>query len=196
MMAARNLAAVTIAIALAAIGSNTSSARDRFVSDDILRLPVPPGWVGSVGPGMQGSHHVAWILAGDFVLPNDAASHEGTPAVPVHRMLISIGDFFPQGQSLHWPHVSVLREPRSLLLRNGVWWRVRFGGRALAISVRFGSSPTTTSIARVDRVLAQVAPTKQQPFNEIGKAVSRSRELRRALIRVRRLSVTNGTVRA
>jgi hypothetical protein len=109
---------------------------------------------------MQGSHPVAWGLAGNFPLVADAASQEGTPRVPAHRVLIVIGDFFPSGASLRWPRVTALRVPRSLMKRNGAWWRVRFAGRAVSVGVRFGSAPTVTTMARVEQVLAGVERAK------------------------------------
>jgi hypothetical protein len=126
------------------------------VSDGFLRIPLPARWVGSVGPGWQGTHPVAWILLGDFPFPSDAATHEGSPNVPAHNMLITIGDFFPTSQSLRWPAVKQLRVPRDPLRQNGQWRRVRFGGRAVVLRVNFGSKPNAAQIARADRILAAV----------------------------------------
>lgn len=134
-----------------------SAGVPRAVSDGVLRVPLPSGWVGSVGPGWQGTHPVAWILAGNFPFPSADARHEGTPIVPAHKVLITIGDFFLTGRSLHWRVVKRLRVPRNLLRENGRWWRVRFAGRAVVLSVRFGSQPDAAAVARADRVLAVVA---------------------------------------
>jgi hypothetical protein len=72
-------------------------------------------------------------------------------------VLITIGDFFPTSRSLHWLAVKQLRVPRNPLRQNGWWWRVRFRGRAVVLSVRFGSKPDAATVARADRVLAAVA---------------------------------------
>lgn len=128
----------------------------RAVFDGVLRFPLPSGWVGSVGPGWQGTHRVAWILVGDFAFPSDAATHEGTPNVPARKVLITIGDFFATDRAQHWPTVKQLRVPRNPLRQNGRWWHVRFRGRAVVLCVHFGSKPDAATVAGADRVLAAV----------------------------------------
>jgi hypothetical protein len=145
-----------VSIALTALLVGTAGAASgQTVSDGILRVPLPSGWRGSVGRGWQGTHPVAWILAGDFRLPAEAAGHEGAPAVPRSKVLLTIGDFFPAGPSGHWSVVKKLRMPHRLI-RAGHWWRVRYDGRALAIKVTFGSRPTAHLVSQVETVLASI----------------------------------------
>jgi hypothetical protein len=141
---------------VAAFGLALASEPGRAVSDGALRVPLPPGWAGSVARGMQGSHPVAWILAGDFALPARAAASEGTPRVPAGRVLVVIGDFFPAGSSRRWRKVAALSPPRGRS-----WRRVRFADRALVVTVRFGSRPTAKAVRSAERVLAGVTRAKR-----------------------------------
>jgi hypothetical protein len=50
--------------------------------------------------------------------------------------------------------------PREAARHRTVSWHVRFAGRAVLASVRFGSRPTSATIARCNRVLAGV---RRQP---------------------------------
>jgi hypothetical protein len=54
------------------VGSSAAADSDRLVLDGALRVPLPSGWFGSVGPGMQGTHPVAWIAC---LLRSDASDH-------------------------------------------------------------------------------------------------------------------------
>jgi hypothetical protein len=150
----RNLVTLTVAIAALSPGA-ASAGRGRAVSDGILRLPLPTGWDGSVGQGWQGSHPIAWILAGDFHLRAGAARREGGPGVPRSKLLLTIGDFFPAASSARWPVVNTLRMPHGLI-RAGHWWRIRYERRALAIKVTFGSPPSHRLVLHVEKVLASV----------------------------------------
>lgn len=132
--------------------------RTRSVSDGILRVPLPSGWNGSVALGSEADRRVAWILAGDYTLPRHAASREGGPPVPAHRVLIAIGDFIQAEASRGWKRVDALRLPPAVLRRRG-WWHVRFAGRAIALHVSFGSPPPgAATLAEAEHVLAQVTP--------------------------------------
>lgn len=142
-----------VSIALTALLVATASAGSgRTVSDGILRVPLPAGWSGSIGRGWQGTHRVAWILAGDFRLPAGAARQESGPAVPRSKVLLTIGDFFPVGASTHWPVVKKRRMPRRLI-RAGHWWRIRYDRRAVAIRVTFGSHASQRLVSQVEQVL-------------------------------------------
>jgi hypothetical protein len=132
------------------------SSGERVVSDGVLRVSVPRGWSTSVAPGWQGAHRVAWILAGDLKLGPDAAAREGGPPVSAQRVLVAIGDFVAAGPAIRWPAVGRLVPPRAVLRGRQEWWRVRFAGRALAISLRFGSRPTPALAAQAEMVLASV----------------------------------------
>lgn len=121
-------------------------------SDGALRAALPPGWTVSIGQGFDRTHPLAWVLVGDFRLPRDAAQHEGTPSVPRGRVLVTVGDFFPDGLSRDWPAVVSLHMPRALVV-SGHWWSVRYAGRALSIKVRFGSAPTPALLHQVQRLM-------------------------------------------
>jgi hypothetical protein len=107
----------------------------------VLCISAKRGWFGSVGPGVVAGRPAAWLLAGNFHFPADAAEHEGTPSVPPGKVLISVGDFPLGGRSRHWPTVQRLRLPRRGLARRTITWHVRFAGRAVPLCVHFGSTP-------------------------------------------------------
>jgi hypothetical protein len=137
-----------------------SAASAGTVSDGVLRATLPPGWSASVGPGFYqapgGSlHPEAWVLLGDFRFPSGAARHEAGVSVPNGRVLVQIGDFFPEGPSTRWQTVSSLAMPRALLLASRRW-SVRYAGRALSIKVIFGSRPADVLVHQVERLLAGV----------------------------------------
>lgn len=132
-----------------------SSASAGTVSDGVLRAALPFGWSASVGPGFYRTHPQAWVLVGDFPLQRGAARHEGAPSVPAGRVLVTIGDFFPEGPSRSWRIVTSPRMPRPLIV-SGRWWSVRYAGRALSIKATFGSGPTQTLVHQVQRLLSGV----------------------------------------
>ena len=123
------------------------------LTDNILCLPLPRDWHRSVGFGHAGGP-AAWMLAGNFPFPKDAAKQEGTPTVPPHRVLISIGDFPVFKRWSHWQRVRRLRLPGPALSKRSVYWHVRFQGRALFLSVHFGSRPDPSMRQLVNRRLA------------------------------------------
>jgi hypothetical protein len=161
--------AVALLIALGAFGSAlTDSALptgNRLTSGrncgPVLCIPLARGWSGSVGPGVAGARPAAWLLAGNFPFPADAATHEGTPSVPAGKVLISIGDFPVDSVSLHWPRVARLRLPRSVPTRRIVTWRVRFSGRAVMLSVHFGSKPDPAIRSAANATLSAVHPNRR-----------------------------------
>jgi hypothetical protein len=107
----------------------------------VLCVPLARGWFSSVGWGVAAGRPAAWLLAGNFPFPADAAAHEGAPPVPPGKVLISIGDF-PVLSAFHrWPRVARLRLPRPMTAKQVVSWHVRFSGRAVSLSIRFGSRP-------------------------------------------------------
>lgn len=139
------------------LASAAAAASHRTVSDGVLRVPLPPGWFGSVGRGMQGTNRVAWIIVANFRLAADAARDERTPRVPRGKVVLAIGDFFPAGAPAHWPVVSSLRLPRALLIRSGHWWwHVRYAGRSVAFGVTFGARPNGAIVTRVEQLLAAI----------------------------------------
>jgi hypothetical protein len=154
MSGLRNLAALGAFLSIL-FSATAAAGTGRVVTDRILRVPLPAGWSGSVGPGRQGTHPVAWILAASFALPAGAAGHEGVPPVPRSKVLLAIGDFYPTARSARWPLVKSLRMP-GRLIRSGRWWQVRYAGRALAIQATFGSRPSRQLVSEVERVLASV----------------------------------------
>jgi hypothetical protein len=152
------LATLGVLTAHAAPAGQTS----REISDGVLRVPLPPGWFGSVGPGTQiasgRAHGVAWILAGNFRFASDCvATHEGTPTLPSGKVLISIGDFVLVRQSLHWPQVSRLHLAQRPIRGRAVSWHVRFAGRAVSLTLQFGSKPNARALQMVNAVLGSVA---------------------------------------
>jgi hypothetical protein len=130
----------------------------RHVTDGVLRVPVPTGGTGSINRGFQGRHPVASILVGSFRFPGDwgAEHREDTPTVPRDGFLIVIGDFVRAAYSSDWPSVRRLHLPSSRRTTRVVSWNVRFGGRALRLSVRFGSVPDEQRRALVNVVLAGI----------------------------------------
>jgi hypothetical protein len=142
---------------LLAAGAIASGHGDHVVSDGILRVPLADGWSGSVGHGTESGRPVAWILVGDFAFPATyAATHEGIPAVPRRKLLIAIGDFVLVPPATHWQATKRLRLPPNPARYRTIAWHVRFAGRAVLLSVRFGSRPTSAAVARCNRVLAGV----------------------------------------
>ena len=75
--------------------------------------------------------------------------------MPSGKVLVTIGDFFPQGPSSHWRTVTSLSMPRAFVITSR-WWSVRYAGRALSIKVTFGSGATDTLVHQVQRLLRGV----------------------------------------
>jgi hypothetical protein len=152
----------TLAIAAAFLTCPTSAPgarRSRVVTDGVLGIPLPDGWFGSVGPGFQGGDPVAWILAGNFRFPSNAAQHEGSPSVPPGRLLLAVGDFVVTKSSLGWTSVARLRLP-ARVRQQRVFLHVRFKGRAVVLDVEFGSIPRAATVALANKVLASVRRQK------------------------------------
>jgi hypothetical protein len=158
------------------------ASHPRVVTDGTLQIPLADGWSGSVGSGFQRvrgrTYNVAWILAGNFRFPSNAAEHEGGAIPPRRKLLIAIGDFVVTSSSLQAPLVTRLRLPRHpsreplfWIVRRGkkarpaargevFLWHVRFKGRDLQLEVQFGSKPGTRMIGLANRVLGAVARTR------------------------------------
>lgn len=75
--------------------------------------------------------------------------------MPRGKVVLAIGDFFPAASSSHWRVVTTLRVPQSVV-RSGRWWRVRYAGRAIAISATFGSRPPNALVVQVEDVLGAI----------------------------------------
>src|SRR6266542_1723172 len=58
------------------------------------------------------TYNVAWILAGNFRFPKNAARHENGAIPPLHKLLIAIGDFVVTSIPLQSPLVTRLHLPR------------------------------------------------------------------------------------
>jgi len=139
----RRLAVLGLICMLAAvIAGAAQSFASRGDCGPGLCLSTPPGWSNSVGLGVVNSRKAAWLLLGDFWFPPDAAGHEGGPSVPAGKILISIGDFPVVAAFAHWRHVRRLRLPQRSTTKRAVSWHVRFAGRAVFLSVNFGSTPS------------------------------------------------------
>jgi len=145
---------------LAALAIAAGGAPGGTVTDGILRASLPGGWSGSVGFGKQivaGLPRTeAYILMANFPLASDAATHEAQPVVPPNKLMISLGDFVLTGRAVHWPRLQTLRLPENPTERRTVSWHGRFAGRAVWVTVSFGSKPSARSRALVDGVLASV----------------------------------------
>jgi hypothetical protein len=135
----------------------TGAMRARSITDGVLRVPVPHGGTGSINPGFQKGRPVAWILVGDFRFPADwGARHlEGAPTVPNDGILVVVGDFILGAYSSDWPSVQRLHLPSSPRASQ-FSWNVRFAGRALRVSVQFGSVPDQGRRARANALLAGI----------------------------------------
>src|SRR6266511_1834082 len=127
------------------------------LTDGILCMPLPSGWHSAVGPGHTPRGPAAWMLAGNFRFPKDAAKHEASPIVPPQRVLITIGDFpILDKKWERWGRVERVRLPRRSTTKRLVSWHVRFAHCALFLSVRFGSKPDATARRLVNRRLESV----------------------------------------
>jgi hypothetical protein len=126
-----------------------------------LCIPIARGWFGSVGPGVTAGRPAAWLLAGNFRFPSDAARHEGIPSVPKGKVLISVGDFPVAPASAHWPRVQRLRFPRPATAKRAVSWHVRFAGRAVPLSVHFGSAPNPETRRLTNARLSAIHPRRR-----------------------------------
>jgi len=136
----------------------TEGVGPRSISDGVLRVPVPHGGTGSINSGFQQGRPVAWILVGNFRFPADwgAKHREGTPTVPRDGILLVVGDFIPDAYSSDWPSVRRLRLPSSPTASHVVSWNVRFGGRALRLSVQFGSLANERGLRLANALLAGI----------------------------------------
>jgi hypothetical protein len=137
---------------------NTGAMGSHSITDGVLRVPVPHGGTGSINPGFQRGRPVAWILVGNFRFPaNWGATHrEGAPMVPSDGILVVVGDFIPDAYSSGWQSARRLHLPSSRTASRVVSWNVRFEGRALRLSVQFGSVPDERSHALANALLARI----------------------------------------
>jgi hypothetical protein len=140
----RRIVAVGLACALGAV--LTSSARPfagRGNCGPVLCIRVERGWFSSVGPGVVNARPAAWVLAGNFWFPADAAGHEGDPSVPRGKVLVAFSDFPVVGTYARWRRTARLHlPPRHATTKRLIAWHVRLAGRAAFVHVRFGSRPS------------------------------------------------------
>jgi hypothetical protein len=132
----------------------------KTVSGPVVKLALPPGWHGSVGFGRDAGRSAAWIRATSFSIPSDAARHEGLPSVPTGEVLVSVGDFpIDTPAQARWPRATRLRLEHVPARRR---WstHVRFAGRAVRLTIVFGSPPSTRTIHAVDRLLTSARRSK------------------------------------
>ena len=148
-----------VAALLLALVSGGRSAVCHGITDNILCVPLPHGWHGSVGFGGPRSQPSAWIVAGNFKL----AGREGGSPVPPHRTKIVIGDFPATG--VGWRKVRRLRLPVRLPAQHTVqmgasYWsvtrRVRYARRDIIVTAVFGSRPDPRLRALANARLAAV----------------------------------------
>jgi hypothetical protein len=137
---------------------DTGRTGPRSVTDGVLRVPVPYGGTGAINPGFQEGRPVAWILVGNFRFPKDwgAKHREGTPTVPSDGILVTVGDFIPDAYSSDWPSVRRLHLPSSHTASQVVSWNLLFAGRALRLSVHFGSVPDQPRRALANALLTGI----------------------------------------
>jgi hypothetical protein len=126
----------------AALTGSTQASGRRGHCGPALCFRVERGWFGSVGAGVVATQPAAWVLFGNFWFPADAAGKEGGPSVPPGKVLIALGDWPVISPYARWPHVRRLRLPRDAAAKRVLRWHVRFAGRAVFLTVRFGSAPT------------------------------------------------------
>jgi hypothetical protein len=150
-----HLTASSAAVVAGLVSCTVAAAGTSNVSDGSIRARLPDGWHASVAPGVQAGRRVAWILLADFPLAADAATLEGGPSVPRHKVLVAVGDFVPVGIAADGRRVNSVVLPAANRSRH-VSWNVRFAGRALRLSVSFGSTPTNHTRQAVERVLASI----------------------------------------
>jgi hypothetical protein len=131
-------------------------SRCHGVDDGTLCIPLPRGWFGSVGFGIVERRSAAWLLAGNFPFSAEAATHEGTPAAPARKVLISVGDFPVTRWSIHPRRVRRLSLPAMPASKRSIKWNVRFKGRLLFLSVHFGAQPTRETRALVQARLDSI----------------------------------------
>jgi hypothetical protein len=134
-----------------AAGAGTSD-----VSDGSVRARLAEGWYASVALGVESGQRVAWMVLADFPLAADAATLEGGPNVPRHKVLVAIGDFLPVGIAADWNRVNRVVLPH--LSGRRLSWNVRFARRGLRLTVSFGSTPTIDARRAVEQVLATIRP--------------------------------------
>jgi len=132
----------TVCMLGAALTGSARSFSSRGNCGPALCFRAERGWFGSVGPGVVNARPAAWVLFGNFWFPADAAGQEGTPSVPPGKVLIGLGDWPFVRPYDHWRRVRRLRLPRRAAAKRVVRWHVRFAGRAVFLTVRFGSTPT------------------------------------------------------
>jgi hypothetical protein len=126
-----------------------------------LCFPRQRGWFGSVGPGVVNARPAAWVLFGNFWFPADAAGKEANPSVPPGKVLIALGDWPVVRPYDRWRRVRQLRLPRRGAAKRVVRWHVRFAGRAVFLTVRFGSAPTKQMRGLANAKLMSVYRTRR-----------------------------------
>lgn len=151
-----HLTATSIAVVAGLVLCAVAAADTSRLSDGSIRARLPHGWHASVAPGVQEGRRVAWILLADFPLAADAATLEGGPSVPHHKVLVAVGDLVPVGIAAGGRRVNSVVLPPAAKLSRHVSWNVRLAGRALRLTVSFGSTPTNHTRQAVGRVLASI----------------------------------------
>ena len=140
---ARRIVALSVVCLLgAALTGWAQASGRRGHCGPALCFRVERGWFGSVGAGVVDARAAAWVLFGNFRVPADSAGNEGGPSVPPGKVLIALGDWPVVSPDTRWPHVRRLRLPRDAAAKRVLRWHVRFAGRAVFLTVRFGSAPT------------------------------------------------------
>lgn len=125
----------------AALAGSARPSASRGMCGPTLCFPGERGWYRSVGHGVVNARPAAWLLVGNFPVQADAARHEASPSVPRGKVLISLGDFPVVRPYNRWRRVARLRLPRGTTAKRVVSWHVRFAGRAVFLTVTFGSAP-------------------------------------------------------
>jgi hypothetical protein len=90
----------------------------------------------------------------------DSTQYRNPSALPDGKVLISISDFPVYSASVRWPRVARLRLPRSATAKRVVFRHVRFSGRAVRLSVHFGSKPDRQMRGSTNTALFAVHPTR------------------------------------
>jgi hypothetical protein len=161
----RNLSCLAFALTaascllVAAGAAAASPTATSSISDGVLKLALPLGWFGSVAPGTviirQSPHTASWMLVGDYhAFLTRSPTAEGMPKVPRGRVVVSIGDFPASVNTRAWLPLRPLAVSRLEVHTTQITRHVRFHGRAIIVTVRFGSAATSRGLARVNRLLS------------------------------------------
>jgi hypothetical protein len=143
------------------VGSNSVAGSQGLLTDGTLRASVPETWSRSVSFGTEAvarsDSTVAWLLVGSFASRAMRPAARAAQPFRPGKVLVAIGDFVPTAQTRPWTSVRRVQIPLRWSGRRRLSWSVLFAGRALRLSVEFGSPPTAPLVAEAAAVLASLS---------------------------------------